>query len=349
MHVVITGATGFVGTALVTALRRAGHRVTALSRDPERARRDLARVATPSSDPGNRTPLAAVRLDDDAAVREALREADGVVNLAGENLFAKRWTDARKEQLRASRVATTERLVRLLGEARAAAGRPLDVLVSASAVGYYGTHPERATGDGRGAAPNDAPVLDERAPAGDDFAAALCRDWEAAALAARPHAVRVVLARLGIVLGDGGALAAMRPLFRAGLGGRLGSGEQWVSWIHISDLIVALLVLLEGALLDAAGSSLARPLDGPVNLVAPAPAQNKDLTAALARAVHRPAFLPAPALALRLVMGSDRAEMLLGGQRVVPRTLTDAGFLFRYPELHAAVAAAIAPAPPSSR
>jgi hypothetical protein len=347
MKILVTGATGFIGAALVTALRRAGHGVIALSRDPERAHRDLATratpatPATPASDPGNQAALAVVRLGDDDAVRQALRDADGVVNLAGENLFAKRWTAARKQVLRDSRVATTERLVRLLGEARAAAGRPLDVLVSASAVGYYGAHPERAGGDGRGG-PAEAPILDERAPAGDDFAAQLCRDWEAAALAARPHARRVVLARLGIVLGDGGALATMRPLFRAGLGGRLGSGEQWVSWIHLSDLIDALRALLEGAIVDAAGATQARPFDGPVNLVAPAPAQNHELTAALARAVRRPAVLPAPALALRLVMGGDRAEMLLGGQRVVPGALGDAGFRFRYPELHAAVAAAIA-------
>ncbi len=309
MHVVVTGATGFVGGALLSALLRDDRRVTALVRDPAKARQRL-----PSA-------VEAVAIADDAAVRGVLAEAQGVVNLAGENLFSQRWTDKRKEELRDSRVGTTERLVRAL----AASGRkqPLQAFVSASAVGYYGDAGDR--------------ILDEQSPLGEGFAAELCRDWEAAALAARPHAQRVVLARFGIILGPGGgALEALRKVFQLGLGGRLGSGDQWMPWIHVSDVIVALLMMLKGSPLPESAAQL----DGPVNVVAPSAVRNRELVAALGEVLHRPTILPAPAFAMKLALG-ERAEMLLGSQHVVPRALTDAGFLYRHPQLEPAVADAL--------
>lgn len=310
MHIVVTGATGFVGGALTAALLRADQRVTALVRDPSRARRQLA------------TGVDAVAIDDASAVRTALAGAQAVVNLAGENLFTKRWTEERKRVLRDSRVATTQRLVDLLDGRK----EPLEVFLSASAVGYYGD-----TGD--------RPV-DERAPCGEGFAAELCRDWEAAAEKARPLARRVVLSRFGIILGDGGALGPLRKLFGLGLGGKLGSGDQWMPWIHHTDAIAALLLLLGRApLLEHAPV-----LDGPVNVTAPAPVRNRDFTEAIGKALHRPTILPVPSFAMKLAMG-ERAEMLLGGQHVVPRKLTDAGFLYRHSEIFAAVEAALHPKP----
>lgn len=292
VQIVVTGATGFVGRALCLRLRRDGHQLTALVRDAARAKGQLG------------AEVCAVALDDEAAVRAAVVGADAVVNLAGEPILDRRWTEARKQALRDSRLGITRRLAALLAQ-RAA---PLTVLVSASAVGLYGDAGDRELG--------------EDAPPGDDFAARLCRDWEEAAEAARPHARRVVRARLGIVLGgEGGALFAMLPLFRAGLGGRVGSGEQWVPWIHLEDAA--------DALAWAVGSPQA---DGAYNVVAPHPVRNRELAAALGRAVRRPAVVPAPALAVRAALG-QRAQMVLGSQRALPRRLLAAGLAFRYPTL----------------
>lgn len=300
MHVVLTGATGFLGRALVLRLLGDGHAITALVRDAGRARAALG--AAP----------AIVPLADDAEVRRAVAGADAVVNLGGEGIMDRRWSAARKRALVASRVDLTRRLV----DAIAARGRRLPVLVSASAVGWYGDR-----GDD---------VVDEAAPAGDDFAARLCRDWEAAAEAARPHVDRLVRARIGVVLGaGGGALASLAPPFRVGVGGPLGGGRQWVPWIHLDDAIEALR--------DAA---VEPRLDGAVNLVAPTPVRNRDLAAALGRVLHRPAVMPAPAPLLRLVLG-ERAGLVLGGQHVVPAALTRAGFRFARPALDDALREAL--------
>lgn len=301
MDIVVTGATGFIGSALCARLGRDGHRVTALVRDPARAGARLG------------ASLACVALADELAVGAALARCEAVVNLAGEPILDKRWSAARKQVLLESRRVVTERLVAHL--ARRAPSSV--VLVSASAVGYYGDGGERE--------------LDERAAAGSDFAAQLCHAWEAAARAAEPHVARVVLARLGIVLGaGGGALATMMPLFSRGLGGRVGSGEQWVPWIHLDDAVAALL----HALTDAR-------LRGPVNVVAPTPVRNRELAAELGRALGRSARLPTPALALRAALG-ERASLLLGSQRAVPRALEATGFAFRHRTLPAALAAALA-------
>jgi uncharacterized protein (TIGR01777 family) len=233
--------------------------------------------------------------------------ADTLVHLAGENLFHRRWSAEQKERIRSSRVETTSRLAKLAGE------KAPKRLVSASAVGYYGAR-------------DDAETLDETAPAGDDFLAGVCRDWEAATSAASTAGCPTALVRFGVVLGpDGGALAKMLPPFRLGLGGPLGSGRQTVSWIHLDDVASLLAFLVE------------RPdLEGPFNATAPGPVTMKQLSAALGRALRRPAFLPVPGIALKLALG-EVADILLTGQRVVPKRALEAGFVFAYPEIEKAL------------
>jgi uncharacterized protein len=293
MRVAITGASGFVGRALSHALKQGGHAPVAVRRD---AKGTLRWSSTAGFDPP-----------------EALSGYDAVVHLAGENIAGGRWNDARKESIRASRVEGTRRVVEAL---RVAAPRP-SVFISMSAVGYYGA---------RGST-----LLDEDSGAGQGFLAEVCEAWEAEAEAAESlEGLRVARLRLGTVLGDGGALAKMLPAFKMGVGGRLGEGDQYMSWIHLDDVAAAILhVLTED---DCAG---------PLNLTAPQPATNEAFTAALGRALHRPTFLPVPKFALRLAFGEMAEHLLLTGQRVVPKRLLQTGFEFRYPELDAALTAAL--------
>jgi len=302
MRVAITGATGFIGRRLVDRLLADRPEVVALTRDPTRARATLPRAAR------------AVRWDPRAGTVDAtaLRDLDAVVHLAGESVAGGRWTAARKAAIRDSRVLGTDALVRALTAAPADA-RPR-ALVAASAIGIYGDR-----GDVE---------LDERAPPGDDFLAAVCSAWEAAARGAADLGVRVAIVRIGIVLGrDGGVLGRMLPLFRLGLGGRLGSGRQWMSWIHVDDLVA----LFVSALADDA-------VTGVLNGVAPRPVTNAEFTRTLAAALARPAILPAPAFALRLALG-EMATLLLASQRVVANAAALArGFRFEYAELTSALA-----------
>lgn len=274
--VVVTGASGLVGTALCASLEAAGREVRRIS----------------------------LRGDFDEA---ALDGGAAVVNLAGENI-GRRWTAARKQAIRDSRVGGTERLVAAIARAK----RPPSVLVSASAVGIYGM---RASGP-----------VDESAPAGDDFLAVVCRDWEAAANRA---SCRVVNARLGVVLSpSGGALAKMLPAFRMGAGGRIGDGKQPMSWIALDDAIAALRFALDTP-----------PLSGPVNVTAPEPITNADFARALAKALHRPAVLPLPSSLVKLAFGEMGESALLSGVIAVPAKLERAGFRFGYPTLQAALGA----------
>jgi uncharacterized protein len=266
------------------------------------------------------------RLRDDGAdvvvpprgVTAGVDGADAVVHLAGENV-AQRWTPSAKARIEGSRVDGT----RLLVEAMAAAARKPAVLVAASAVGYYG-----ARGDEE---------LGEDAPPGNDFLARTCVAWERAASGAEAAGIRVVRLRIGVVLASGGgALAKMLPAFRAFAGGPIGSGNQWMSWIHRDDLVE----LVRFALANRAAS-------GALNATAPRPVRNRDFAAALGRALGRPAVVPAPALAVRLLLG-EMATMVLDGQRVVPKRALDLGFRFRFPELPAALGDALgAPATPA--
>ncbi len=297
-EVLISGATGLVGSRLVPALVAAGAQVTILSRDPSRAASDLDGVRAHGWD-GRHWPS------------DALSAASAVVHLAGEPVFGGPLTAARRARIRESRVLSTAALVEAL-EALPAPVRP-DTLVCASAVGYYGSQGDT--------------VLDETAGQGSGFLAEVCVDWEAAAERASALGVRVVRLRTGIVLArEGGALALMAMPFRFGLGGPLGDGQQWVPWIHADDLVRLILHLL--------GDST---VSGPVNAVAPDPVRNEVLTQAIARTLHRPALLRVPAFALRIALGELAGE-LLGSRRCVPRRAQEAGFTFAHPSLEGALA-----------
>lgn len=297
MEVFVTGASGFVGRALCKGLLDAGHVVTALSRSSETAARLPRGVGFVLGDPTRPGPW-----------QEEAARHQGFVNLAGTSIFG-RWTADYKRSIQQSRLQSTRNLVQAIAARR---GEP-SVLLSASAVGYYGSRGDEE--------------LDESAPPGEGFLAELCRQWEDEARAATDFGARVVCCRLGIVLGTGGgALEQMLPWFRRGLGGRLGSGRQWFSWIHLADAVAAGIFCLENT-----------GVQGAVNFTAPRSVTNREFTRALARALGRPALLPAPALAIRLMLG-EFGSVLLEGQRVLPARLLAERFSFRFPHLEEALA-----------
>jgi uncharacterized protein (TIGR01777 family) len=296
MKILMVGASGLVGSALVPALRQQGHQVVTLVRRP--VRRDDEIAWNPAA--GELAPA-------------VLATTDAIVNLAGENIAADRWTAARKEALRRSRLDSTRTLVRATARAEP---RPR-VLVNASAIGFYGDR-----GDD---------VLTEDSPAGRGFLPELCAEWETEAQAAASLGVRVVRLRLGVVLArEGGALARLLPLFRLGLGGRLGDGRAWMSWIELDDLVRVVVA----ALTDPR-------LEGAINAVAPGPVTNRAFTAALGRVLHRPAILPVPRWLLQLVYGEMAGATLFASARVTPARLGATGFAFRQPDIVAALRYAI--------
>lgn len=299
MRALVTGATGFIGRRLLDEIAEP----VVLSRDPEKVRRHCPGAEAFTWDPLSGPPPA-----------EAFRGVEAVFHLAGEPVAEGRWTAAKKQRIMDSRKVGTANLVKALEQL---SERPR-VLVSASAVGYYGDRGDE--------------TLEEQSAPGNDFLARVCLEWEQAAQQAASLGVRVVNPRIGIVLGaGGGALAKMLPPFKLGLGGRLASGKQWMPWIHLDDLI--------GLFLHAASHA---DLYGPLNAVAPNPATNGEFTRALAAALHRPAFLPAPGPLLKLAVG-EFAEVLLASQRVVPRVAEQTGYRFQYPELAEALRAIIEP------
>lgn len=297
MRIAVTGSTGLVGSAVVGRLKESGN--------------EVLRFVRGASGVGEGT----IRWDPAAGAIDAaaLEGIDAVVHLAGENISSGRWSAARKAAIRDSRVKGTT----LLCDALAGCARPPATLVCASATGYYGD---------RGEEP-----LTEDSPPGSGFLAEVCREWEAACAAAVRRGIRVVHLRTGIVLSaEGGALARMLPLFRAGLGGALGSGRQYWSWITLDDLA--------GVVLHALSRE---EIKGPVNAVAPRPVTNREFTEALARALSRPALLPAPAFALRLALGEMADALLLSGARVVCRRLEETGYRFLHPEIGGALSAVL--------
>ena len=314
MRVAVTGATGLIGPRLIAALRARGDQVTVLSRDPNRARKRLGDSTAPTTSEQTPAPIETVSWDllHEAAPSEALAGRDAVVHLAGENV-AQRWSESAKRAIHDSRVIGTRHLVQ--GLAALEEDRPR-VLVSGSAIGYYGMH-------------GDEPI-DEDAPAGNDFLAQTCSAWEAAARAAQPLGVRVVLPRTGVVLDpDGGALGKMLPPFRLGVGGPVAGGRQYISWVHTDDLVGIVLAAIDGD-----------QWFGPVNATAPDPQRNGDFSKALGRVLHRPALLPVPGAALRLMYG-EMAEIVTGGARVLPAKALVLGYEFRYPKLDEALRAAL--------
>ena len=298
-RVVVTGATGTIGRAVCQALVDRGDQVVALSRDASRARVALgSQVEVHTwSDPAAQPPPTA-----------AITGAEGVIHLLGEPV-AQRWTEAAKARIRDSRVLSTRMLV--IGLRELPDGARPKALVSQSAAGFYG--------------PQDDRELEEDAPPGDDFLAGVVVDWEAEAAAAG-DLVRVVWTRTGLVLApSGGALEKMLPPFKLGVGGPVAGGKQYVPWAHLEDVVAGMLFCLDSE--DARG---------PVNLTAPMPVTNAELSHALGRALHRPAILPVPGFALRLLYG-EMAGIVTTGQRAVPAALRRLGFEFRHPDLESAL------------
>ena len=298
MRILITGGTGFVGRNLTQAFTQQGHHVTVLTRGETSRNRVLPKGASSlQGDPGR-----------EGKWQDAVPDHEVIINLAGSSIF-RRWSDSAKESIRESRLSTTRNLVEALSGSK---GRT-SVLFSTSAVGYYG--------------PRGEEELDEGGSPGEDFLAKLAQDWETDARRAEDSGVRVVLMRFGIVLGkDGGALQQMLPWFRRGLGSPLGSGEQWFSWIHEGDLSRIYLFLMGR-----------EDVSGPVNCTSPHPVRNKELTAALGKALGRPTFLPAvPGWAVRLMLG-EFGSVLLEGQKVLPKRLQGLGFRFLHPEIEEAL------------
>ncbi|WP_067805742.1 TIGR01777 family oxidoreductase [Actinomadura formosensis] len=294
MRVTVTGSSGLIGSALVQSLREDGHDVVRLVRR-EPARPDEARWSPA----------------DGCVDREAL-SADAIVHLAGAGVGDRPWTKAYKQKIRDSRITGT----RTIAEAIAAAHPRPRVLVCGSAIGYYGDTGGRE--------------VDERSPAGRGFLAGVVRDWEAAAAPAREAGVRVAFPRTGVVLArEGGILGRTLPLFKLGLGGTLGGGGQWTSWISLADQVAALRFLID------------HDLDGPVNLTAPNPVTNAEYTRALGRALHRPVRLAVPRFALRAALGEFAGEGPLVSQRVLPRRLAGAGFRFAHETVDEALAAVL--------
>lgn len=293
----ITGGTGFIGSELCPQMRRRGYELTVLSRQPADKVRALCGKVEVIND------LERLRSD---------RGYDAVINLAGEGIADKRWTNERKQALRDSRIVLTNTLTEIISSWH----NPPEVMVSGSAVGFYGDQQNN--------------LVTEATPPHDEFSHQLCKDWEAAALKVNALGVRVCLSRTGVVAGPGGGfLQRMIPPFKLGLGGRMGDGHQYMPWVHRDDVVAALIWMLETP--EASGA---------YNVVSPNPVTNAEFTRCLAKALKRPAIFPAPAPVLKIALG-EMSRLLLTGQRAVPARLSESGFEFLYPTLAEALKHAI--------
>ena len=293
MNIVIAGGSGFIGQRLSALLTAQGHNITILSRAQKKRASSL--LSYQQWDPVK---------PENTDWHSTIDQSDVVINLVGENIGAKRWSAERKEQLRASRIDAAAALVNAIEQSD---GKP-SVFISASAIGIYGAQ--------------DATPVDETTPPGNDFLASICSDWESAASALKTPTVRLVLARIGLVLAaNEGVFPQMVTPFKFFVGGKLGNGEQYFSWIHIDDAVQALVYLIEN-----------ETLQGPVNITAPGAVNNKELTQALGAALHRPTLFTVPAFALKIIL-REMGAVALTGQNVVPQKLLDAGFPFSHPTL----------------
>ncbi len=304
MKIVISGASGFIGAPLVRFLRKQGHVVIVLTRRLQASGGKQAGLFLGDRD------LEYVLWnpdDEDGMVRE-IDGADAVINLAGENIAAKRWSAKQKNLILESRVRATETIVRSI---KTASTKP-KVLINASAVGYYGSCGER--------------TIDENTPSGGDFLAWVARAWEKGAMEAERFGVRVVRLRMGMVLDpSGGALRKMLPAFRFGLGGPIGGGQQWMSWVHLQDLIA----LIEFALRNG-------DVSGPLNAVSPKAVTNREFSETLARVLKKPCWFPVPAFVLKLALG-EVSQLVLASHRAVPKKALELGFEFKMPDLERAL------------
>lgn len=298
MNIFITGGSGFIGRHLTAFLLEKGHRVTAVGYRPHDDLIRHDRFFYFQSDTSQKGKW-----------QDQVREVDGVVNLAGQTIF-KRWSKRYKQRIYDSRILTTRHIVEALPT-----DKPM-VLCNASAVGYYGDRSDD--------------FLTETEPPGSDFLAQVCKDWEAEAFRAEDKGIRTAAVRFGIVLGKGGgALSKMISAFKYFAGGPVGSGRQWFPWVHMDDLVSAVLFILENS-----------RMRGPVNLCTPTPVRNRELAEIVGRILKRPAVVPTPAFMLRIALG-EMGDALLASLRVVPEKLTGSGFTFRYPEIEKALAAII--------
>ncbi|MBE9122314.1 TIGR01777 family protein [Tychonema sp. LEGE 07199] len=301
MKVAIAGATGFVGSRLVEKLQAAGHRAVVLSRDAAKAGRVFPASAYPNLEVVAYTPA------ESGDWQNSIAGCDAVVNLAGVPIAEEKWTPARQQAILDSRKLTTEKLV----EAIVNANPKPSVFVSASAIGYYGT--------------SETAEFDENSPAGNDFLATVCKEWETAAQPAKNAGTRLAILRLGIVLGMGGALAKMLPPFKLFAGGPIGTGKQWFSWVHREDVVDLILYVLENP-----------QVQGVLNATAPNPVRMNELCQTLGEVLNRPSWLPVPSFALELLLG-DGAKVVLEGQKVLPKQTLASGFQYQYPTLKLAL------------
>ncbi len=304
MKVAVTGATGFVGTRLIQRLQAEGHSVVALVRNPK--------SLTPSAN----LEVVTYNSNESGAWQDLISGCDGVVNLAGEPIAESRWTPERKKSLLESRTVTTQKLVEAISakrnsEGTAKADPKPSVLVNASAIGFYGT--------------SETATFDESSAPGDDFLAEICQAWEAEASKVKAFGTRLVILRLGVVLGLGGALEKFLTPFKLYAGGPIGSGKQWFSWIHREDLVSLIIRSLEDS-----------SFEGVYNATAPNPVRMAEMTTALGQVMNRPSWLPVPGFAIEALLG-DGAIVVLQGQEVLPKRTIASGFEYQYPTVKPAL------------